>query len=581
MPDDLNLVDQLDLCILAYQLHSQTLVWPLDPYAEEMLHGRFLVSTDMRARRSFMKAIARTVPHTQHPGRHGMRGPPGLYGDAGTGWRDTTTLDPILYDYSRVSPFRTGFARPDRQNDGLIVYDTPAAITARINDVHVVSYTKAEGPNSSAPKTEIKTLSVNPANPPANVKRTDTLYCFEGGTGVDRHGAAAWSLMGYVLERERQTQGDYDIYVVFRGSRSGAVRGLDSLNARGSPDWKTDMGWGHGHGHLLFQENDRIAGQGIAGKHPAIWIHQGFGRAISTMMPPILQIFKRIQQARKSEPTSIRVMGHSLGGALAQGFASCLLLGHYANNLGQLGNDWPNLKTRLHLVTYSAPPFGDPSFAAALSPRLASAYRIWIKGFSLTWDPAGLSGDPIPRFFGSHVGTPIPLSSKATFFDAHEPLAVRASLNELMTWIIGRTADTLKPWKIFKHPRTENQLEPGVALESIVFGDWDARPPYKEDLLLFLNTLREAFQRGKLDGATSTRNGNLLRQAQQKLNDLTRGATLADIEAICTDLEELAIADRSMKEMFRLWLVLVLADVNDDPTETNKAANIDFVKTGP
>jgi hypothetical protein len=30
------LVHLLDLCILSYQLHSQTLIWPMDPYNERV-----------------------------------------------------------------------------------------------------------------------------------------------------------------------------------------------------------------------------------------------------------------------------------------------------------------------------------------------------------------------------------------------------------------------------------------------------------------------------------------------------------------------------------------------------------------
>lgn len=34
------LVFELDLAILAYQLHGQSLVWPIDPYCEEHADGR-------------------------------------------------------------------------------------------------------------------------------------------------------------------------------------------------------------------------------------------------------------------------------------------------------------------------------------------------------------------------------------------------------------------------------------------------------------------------------------------------------------------------------------------------------------
>jgi hypothetical protein len=44
----------LDLCILSYQLHAQTLIWPLDPYYE--------FSGDKTKRNKFMAAPTRFGP---------------------------------------------------------------------------------------------------------------------------------------------------------------------------------------------------------------------------------------------------------------------------------------------------------------------------------------------------------------------------------------------------------------------------------------------------------------------------------------------------------------------------------------
>ena len=35
------LVYLLDLCTLSYQLHSQTLIWPMDPYYERIGHRQW------------------------------------------------------------------------------------------------------------------------------------------------------------------------------------------------------------------------------------------------------------------------------------------------------------------------------------------------------------------------------------------------------------------------------------------------------------------------------------------------------------------------------------------------------------
>ena len=39
---------ELDLCILSYQLHSQTLIWPMDPYYEQYKNER---------RKKFLEAV--------------------------------------------------------------------------------------------------------------------------------------------------------------------------------------------------------------------------------------------------------------------------------------------------------------------------------------------------------------------------------------------------------------------------------------------------------------------------------------------------------------------------------------------
>ena len=94
-------------------------------------------------------------------------------------------------------------------------------------------------------------MLLHPGHNPADrdVGAADLLYAFEGGTG-DKGLAGephSQSLMGYVLMRWKGEH-DYDVHVVFRGSRSGTasralLEALSDEDARGNPDWITDMGY--------------------------------------------------------------------------------------------------------------------------------------------------------------------------------------------------------------------------------------------------------------------------------------------------------------------------------------------------
>ena len=92
------LVHHLDLSILAYELYGQTLVWPFDPYYEE-LAGR------NGSRAGFMKNVRLwadakgTEQAASSPKLGGYRGP-GVLG----GFEDNPRHDPIIFRYDPALP---------------------------------------------------------------------------------------------------------------------------------------------------------------------------------------------------------------------------------------------------------------------------------------------------------------------------------------------------------------------------------------------------------------------------------------------------------------------------------------------
>ena len=63
-------VHLLDLCTLSYQLHSQTLIWPMDPYYEQW-------SLDSDLRNRFMAKVRQLAATAKY---RGYRGPGSLMG---------------------------------------------------------------------------------------------------------------------------------------------------------------------------------------------------------------------------------------------------------------------------------------------------------------------------------------------------------------------------------------------------------------------------------------------------------------------------------------------------------------------
>jgi hypothetical protein len=251
-------VFMLDLCILAYQLHAQTLVMPPDPYAEQMRQDATVKTGDRRRR--FLDSLQEEIVRGNYPL---WRGPAVLRGKSATGWIENPDLDPVVSDSTRICPHVPGLVRQNRDEEGWLFYRTPRStqppangiaetigITGTIGTVKVFEYASAAGPNLNPNlnppqiQQQVITLPAVPAPIPAPAHTNDRLYCFEGGTGctkienTDHKAGAIWSLMGYVLAREDATSTatpkQYDVFIAFRGSRSDAVP-LKRLNkARGS-----------------------------------------------------------------------------------------------------------------------------------------------------------------------------------------------------------------------------------------------------------------------------------------------------------------------------------------------------------
>jgi hypothetical protein len=426
-------------------------VWPIDPYYEEE------AGTRGTSRDTFMALVRDwagrrgAAPVSAMTGLDGYRGPGLLAGLA-----DNPRHDPIIYDYSRIHPWSNTITNND---DQWTEYLTPDAITRRIRDVYV----SARPIGSDG--TNVVLTPVPPGRADWDPDATDVLLAFEGGTGDKGEPGqpASYSLMGYVLVRDT-AGGGYDIHITFRGSRSGsafraASEALSTAEAAGNPDWITDLGW------------DKVNAVAGAGDVTTIGgVDRGFARSMKYILPGAFQCLAKAAELRGNvPPTNIYVTGHSLGGGLAQDFASAVLLGdqYGPSGTGPAMPDelrswpWPQIK----LVTFSAPRAGDYDWAAAMSQALGS--KLWDPGpieivdadARLVLDPgivanlhdvsrpAGfrvlISTDPITTTKvggdGTHVGTTVYVNGTSVIDwigidnpDDHEPANVRKHMTDAM-----------------------------------------------------------------------------------------------------------------------------------------------------
>lgn len=361
----------LDLCVLSYQLYAQTLVWPFDPYYERQGNSA--------AREAFMDQVRSWIARGDTSvSRHdvgGYRGPGTL-----AGFADNPRHDPIIYRYDSLNPWHPSLSLGDAKWTEL---QTPSAITTSISDVSM-----CYRPSGSSP-TSVQIDWVATAGGSTSRGVGDQLIAFEGETGDKNEPGqpGSQSMMGFVLKREITGTEDYDIYIVFRGSRSGkplrtAAQAFSETAASGNPDWITDLGYD-------FTQAADISHVGT--------LHRGMVQSVQSMLPKIIGCLSQIAAVASGRaPRRISVTGHSLGGGLALQTASAILLG---SRLGPDGKgadmpialqSWP--WSTMKLVTFGASVSGDADWAKALTvDKLQSRFfetAAW--GLTLT-DPDGLA----------------------------------------------------------------------------------------------------------------------------------------------------------------------------------------------
>lgn len=345
------IVYHLDLSILAYQLYGQSLVWPFDPYYEEL--------NDLQWSRS--KMVERVRAWAEETGKaqresgariDDYRGPGAL-----SAFDNNPAHDPIIYQYSRLYPWSSTISNADGK---WTEYLTPAAITDRIAAVHVCYRTAGQ------PEGTVSVTRLPDRRNGAVADARDVLLAFEGGTGDKGEPGqpASQSLMGFVLLRSAPTGESYDVHIAFRGSRSGssaraALQANFTSAASGNPDWITDLGYN-------LVEAPQIATTGL--------VSRGMARSMRSLLPQLMHCLEQVAVSKAGVlPGNIYVTGHSLGGALAQHFTSAMLMGDDFGPTGQGQGmpaalkawPWPNIK----LITFSAPRVGEEAWARKLTTR--------------------------------------------------------------------------------------------------------------------------------------------------------------------------------------------------------------------
>jgi hypothetical protein len=441
-----DLIYLLDLCILSYHLHSQTLIWPMDPYYEQMVKR-------LGSRRNNFKTIVHQSANKFQNEKDGdgiplYHGPGGFFGTQNGGWQTNLSLDPIISNYNQINPLLPGFTRPEPGQ--WILYNTPQAITGRIGTIKFARYAVDSDPLKFPRAVLVDLPSSVPGRGP------DWLYCFEGGTGAIGVGSGntnatspAWSMMGFILV-EDTGNAQYNIHIVFRGSRSGSgTRAvLQGAKGKGNPDWSTDLDFKN------RVQDPTISVSGACAR--------GFRTSIKTMLPAIFRCLQEIQtQKSNSAPNRIFVTGHSLGGALATVFSSAVICGDkyglFANPSINPLPAWP--WKDLSLVTFGAPPCGDGVFATALNTMLPTIRRVLLvqknmvgttydpvtdiknaKIASFTWTKKSRRSESSKlgfRVVGYHAGTPVEIEIKGNQLfkgkqtqntHLHEPANTRRAL---------------------------------------------------------------------------------------------------------------------------------------------------------
>lgn len=445
------LVYHLDLCILAYHLYHQSLVFPMDPYYESMTGG--LTSS---RRTNFMTQAKQTV--------NAINGAPPyntideqLNGPGSTSaWNADIKLDPILTNYGQLNPWYPSVIRAVGTWD--VLY--PQKIVSQIGRLFMVNYT-------SDPNQKNATVIQNPAAKlsPSGGTEPDQLYCFEGGTGFygEPRSNGAWSMMGFALVHQIAGGGanDYTVHIVFRGSRSGAAGRAGyqggGIHKYGNPDWVSDL-------NFTTDEDDFISHYGKS--------FRGFRHSIKSMLPTIVKALELIHTSKNNTaPKTIYVSGHSLGGGLASCFTSAVTNGiaYGPHGQGQLMptplKSWP--WRSLQLISFSAPRIGNTALHYHFDRNIA-ARRVWGTGDPIT-NAMSLKryvAKKSPLLTGrTNVGVSIevPVPQGLDPFNPHNPHVVRRNL---LKWIKKMESDKVqKPWPA-SVPKIEEHLLDNVPANS-------------------------------------------------------------------------------------------------------------------
>ena len=364
------LIYHLDLCTLSYQLYGQSLVWPFDPYYEELNNWQW--DRTKYRKKVHAWAVEQGVKQVARGQGLGAYRGPGVLG----GFENNPAHDPIIYRYDRIHPW----SHTITNGSGVWTeYATPKELTRSVRDVYVC-YRK-----TGAELGEVALEKVKVGRRGFAQDAQDVIIAFEGGTGDKGESGqpASQSLMGFVLLRNSDSGNSYDVHIAFRGSRSGsaarsAFQARSSSKAQGNPDWITDMGYSH-----LRPD----AGENSITKTGKV--NRGFARSMESIFPQVFQSLEKVAELKSGRrPERIYVTGHSLGGALAQHFVSAVLMGEgygpsgsessaSAGNVSDAGDARNAMPTRLRvwpwqqikLITFGAPRAGDDTWARALTEK--------------------------------------------------------------------------------------------------------------------------------------------------------------------------------------------------------------------
>lgn len=412
----------IDLCLLSYQLYHQSVIWPLDPWYE------YLARKFSDRRDNFMDAVHKWVEAEPAPA---YLGPTALRPQWG---RSNTALDPVITYPLNLNPRLPAFTR---DGEKYLAVKAPSHITDSIRQVELSNYTaKPQSTNALAESGSTKIIPI--CDYPNG---TDHLIAFEGGTGAMPGKDHAWSVMGFVLMRKQpENQSKHDVFVVFRGSRSGsagraAAQGLAAN--KGNPDWVTDMdALKNLNADLTIAKHGQVA--------------RGFANSVKSCLGSISAALRRINKLYGS-PENIWVTGHSLGGGLAALFTSAIAVGQHGDRIRQKLKAWP--WENLRAMPYALPTVGNKTFRGHFNLMVNSKF-IWCAGDAVVWGGKQKPTKPFGSEGLTHVGANVRLEKPPSKENPHEPHLIRAAVIRALEQYghtPAREVWTDTPWAYYKN----------------------------------------------------------------------------------------------------------------------------------